>query len=102
MGGDVVMLRGLKVPRRNIWSPGNGRDYARVGNEVYSINGVDQRDGSTEIMDVRWSVVVEGRAQDGSDRKVLVFRGDRTDREALAHYGFTEPNSLTHEVEVKP
>lgn len=75
--------------RDRLWSNNNGRDYIKIGDEVFSINGLycDQH-GKPErwgkhvkIMDIRWVVV--SRDHDGT----LRYRGDARDRAALEHWG---------------
>lgn len=63
--GKIV---GKVVPYDNIWQ-NRGRDYVKVGKEVYSINGMrmnakggyDSGGHFMKVMDVRWPVVVYQR-----------------------------------------
>lgn len=96
-------IREQVFDRSNLHSPGNGRDYIKAGEEIYSINGLYcDRDGNVDryglhvkIIDIRWTVVIwrdcyAGLNPDHSYKteRRLIFTGDSRDEEILAHYGY--------------
>ena len=77
-----------------LWSNSNGCDYIRIGDEIYSINGLYvDKDGQPDrwgrhvkIMDIRWVVL----AVNSYTRK-LTYQGDQRDVAALDHWGYDWP-----------
>lgn len=89
----MTNIRNQIYKRDQLWSSHNGsRDYIKVGDEVFSINGLycdekgkqDRWGKHVIIIDIRW-VVVERSSYDGK----LRYRGDGHDVGALDHYGYT-------------
>jgi hypothetical protein len=84
-----------KVYRRDqLWSNSKGRDYIKVGDEIWSINGLYCLEDGTlhrwgshvTVIDVRWPVLIH-RQYDGK----LEYVGDAHDDGALRHWGYTWP-----------
>jgi nucleoside-specific outer membrane channel protein Tsx len=77
--------------RSQLWAGKGGRDYIKVGTEIFSINGLYcDKDGNQDrwgayvtIMDIRW-VVVGISSHDGA----LCYEGDGNDIQALDHWGY--------------
>jgi hypothetical protein len=84
-------IRNQVFQKSQLWSGKGGRDYIKVGDEIFSINGLycdqkgnpDRWGGFVTIVDIRW-VVVGVSSHDGA----LCYEGDGNDIQALDHWGY--------------
>jgi|SRR5215467_2559624 len=93
--------------RSQLWSNSKGRDYIKIEDEIYSINGLYcDKDGNQDrwgqfvvVIDVRWPVLTH-RQYDGK----LSWMGDMHDLCALEHWGYkwTEQNNGPEEYKRVP
>jgi hypothetical protein len=80
--------------RSQLWSNDKGRDYIRIGDEIYSINGlyVDEKGNPdrwgrhVKIVDIRWVVLAVN-----SHTRKLTYQGDQRDVAALDHWDYDWP-----------